>query len=120
MQPEKFGIDNIKKAIGVGMDLAKGFHDALSDDGKIGFFETLGIGTKVAFPIADVVRNRKQFLDEFRDLSQEEKMQIEQWVKTTYQIPNDRVQSTVEDALNLFLEIISFSLKMAEIWKKKK
>ena len=114
---EKFGIDVIKKAIGLALDLAKGISDALAGDGKIGWFEALGLVGNT-FPLADVINRRKQLISELKDLDAAEKMELSNWVAEHYDIPDNRVETTVEKALDLFFNLLDFSLEMAEVWRK--
>lgn len=114
---EKIGVETIKKAIRLGLDLAKGISDALANDGKISFFETLGLVGKT-FPIAELINKRKQLVEELKDLEQDEKTELYIFVQATYNIPYARVEPTVEKALELFFNLLDFSLEMTEIWRK--
>lgn len=114
---QKFGIQYLMIALGVALDMAQGINNALQD-GKISFLETLSIGGK-AFPIAEVIRNRKALVDELRELDEAEKMQIQQFVKDKYNVPDDKVKQTVEKAIQLFVDLVDFSFEMSEIWEKK-
>lgn len=114
---QKTGIETVKKALAVSLGIAKGVHDALADDGKIKFFEALGIVGK-AFDFADVINRRQQLIAEVRDLDPEERAALARWVRDTYQVPDERVETTVESSINLFFDILDFSLTMANVWAK--
>lgn len=111
------GTDLIKKAIGVGMAVAQGINNALADDNKISFWEGLGLAGKV-FPIAEVINSRKDLIDELKDLDEAEKMELVEWAKKQYSIPNEKAEITVIKALQLFVNVLDFSMEMVEIWRE--
>jgi hypothetical protein len=39
-------------------------------------------------------------------------------VRDTYQVPDEHVETTVESSINLFFDILDFSLTMANVWAK--
>lgn len=113
---KKFGIATIKKAISIGLGVAKGFHNAL-EDGKINFFESIMIGSKI-FPIIEVVRDRRLLMDELRDLDEAERTEIKEFVQKEYNIPSEAAERTVQESLIMFLNIATFTIRMREIWTK--
>ena len=112
---QKFGTETIKKALSVGLNLAKGINIALADDNKISFWETVGLVGKT-FPLAEVINNRKALVAELRDLDETEKADLANWVKTQYDIPADKVENTVHKAIALFIQMLDFAMDMVEIW----
>lgn len=115
---QKQGIEVIKKALSVGLNVAQGVHNALADDNKISFWEGLGLTGKV-FPIAEVINRRKELLEEIKDLDETEKGELAQWLKTQYQVPSEKVENTVHKALALFINLLDFSMEMVEVWGQK-
>ena len=114
---QKFGTKTIKKAIAVGIDISHSIVKALKDK-KFTFFETVGVASK-AFPIAEIIREREAFLNELSELSEDEKKELKDWVKQEYDIPDDRVEQTIEKSITALLNITDLGFELEAIWREK-
>lgn len=110
------GIEVLKQGIETMLDVAKTIVEATTDK-KITFAETIKIGMK-AFPIADVIRKREGLANELNDLTPQEKAELHSFIVSKFDIPNDKAEKTAEEAIALFVQVLSFGFSMSQTWKK--
>lgn len=111
------GIQLVQKALGFAIGLAQSINASLEDN-KMTFFEAIGLIGKV-FGVAEIVNNRSQLVSELYDLDENEKRELMDWVRANYDVKDDKVEKTVEETLNLMVNVIDYALELSEVWKKK-
>ena len=109
------GIENVKKVVKFACDFTKQTAEALSDgwqwlnDTPKFFDEMLQMpGVVKAFP---------DFKKEIAELSAEERDELHQYVKIEFDIPNDQVESFIEDSLAFGFSAISLYEKFKTLKK---
>lgn len=101
---EVIGIDNIKKALKFAGNFTKAIVESLKDDGKIKGFEYF----KIAFTLPDlypVIKNISVIIDEFEDLDDTEYVEVCEYFKKEFDIPNDEVEEKIEKAFDFIISI---------------
>lgn len=98
------GIDNIKKAVRLSVDFIKQIEQSTSDGFQItdlfSFVDELS-------RLPEVIANRNQLVDELKDLSAEERMDLQLFVINEFDIANDKAEAAIESALCLVISLIS-------------
>ena len=107
----EFGVENVKKVLLWGAKLSETIVDALLDDGKVSFGEGIQIGLKaVGIPL----NSFKPCLDEFEDLDEDEKQEVQDAFAEEFDISNDKAEEMVEQAMDFVLTLIEKLLTRAE------
>jgi len=98
---EEYGVENIKKAFGLLIDLGMAAEDHLSDDGKIKLREVLDTLAAEAFDIVDVVRGAGQLKLELGEWSPEERTEVLAFVVARLDLDDDKAEAIIEKFLEL-------------------
>lgn len=107
------GIDNLKKLITVGLEVPSVIAD-ITKDGKVTFFELFNI-LPVATELIAVAKSYKEIVDEFADLDDAEREELHAYFADKFDIPNDKVEDYVEDALEVAFNLISLVARFKDL-----
>lgn len=103
------GTDNLKRLLKVGLDFGKSAAKALEDK-KISFFEAIGLIPEV-FSVIGVAKSWSEVQAEINDLDDDEKQEINDYVSSEFEIPNEKVEIFIEHAL---MNVISLNALINE------
>lgn len=98
------GIENLKIALGFAIGLGEKIEAALADDGKITWSELFSF-IPVLTGVPTVVKAAPQLLDEFKDLSQAEKDELNAWLQSELDLSNDKLETYIEKGFELLLAL---------------
>jgi len=99
------GTEEIKKALGVLIDLGMGVEDALEDDGKVKFMELVGIISGEALDIVSVIKNAGELKAELKDWDEEEREEVLEWAVERFDLDNDVAEKVIEKCLTIIKEL---------------
>lgn len=99
-----FGIENLKKLVGFGCDLAKQIASSLSDGWQ--WTDAFSFVDEIA-AIPGVVKSFPAIKQELTDLSAEERAELHTFVVEKFDIPNDKVEAFIENALGVAINIVA-------------
>jgi len=99
------GIDNLKKLVKFSLDVTEQIASSLAD-GKITTMEIFGFLPQLV-EIPGVVKSWPNIVAELKDLTPEERLELHAYVVSEFDIPNDKVESFVENALLQAVSLIS-------------
>lgn len=109
------GTENLKKvlafALGLGNELAKGF-----EDGKLSLVEGMGLADNL-LAIPGLISARKEILAELKDLDAAERQELFDYVKQEFDLPDDRIEAIVEEALGLVENIVAIIYTFQQLKK---
>lgn len=105
-----FGIENLKKMVKFGCDLTKQINTSLADGWQ--WTDALAFIDEVA-AIPGVVKSLPAVKKELSELSGEEKDELTAYIVEQFDIPDDKAESMVEDALTLAITVVV----MVDKWK---
>ena len=111
MAEQLFGIENLKKMVKFATDFTEQVADALKD-GKFSWTEAFGFVDEV-MQIPGVVKSWPAIKQELSELSADERTALHQYVVEEFDIPNDKVEAFVENALGWAINAIA----LVEMWK---
>lgn len=103
------GIENIKKLLKAGLNFGLSASEAFEDK-KISFFEAIGLVPEI-FALIGVAKSWPEIQAELKELSEEEKVELSDFVNAEFDIPNDKVELFIEHAL---MQVLSLSTLIAE------
>lgn len=104
------GIQNLKKAAAFGLNLAEEIQKAGADG--FTWTDSFGFIDEIA-QIPGLLQSGNEIVAEFKDLTDVEKNELVVYLQAEFDIPDDKVEAIVEDALNLALTIVALINK----WK---
>lgn len=107
------GTENLKKLITVGLEVPSVIAE-ITKDGKVTFFELFNI-LPIATELISVVKSYKQIADEFADLDDTEREELHTYFAEKFDIPNDKVEEFVEDALGVAFSLISLVARFKDL-----
>lgn len=107
------GIENLKKLLKAGLSFGKNAAAALEDK-KISFFEAVGLIPE-AFSLISVGKTWSEVQAEINDLSEEEKVEINQFVSDEFDIPNNKVEVFIEHSLAQIIELNALILEFKKL-----
>lgn len=99
------GIDNLKKLIKFSLDISENISSALAD-GKITTVEIFGFLPEL-MQVPGVVKSWKDIVAEVKDLMPDERIQLHAFVADEFDIPNDKVEVFIENALLQAISLIT-------------
>ena len=102
---DKLGVDNLKKAILAVIKLAEKIDKNLADDGKITLWEALGIGGASVGDLVFVIKNASIIDDEFADLDEQEREEVLSFIKSEFDLQNDKLESIIETSLVIIMQL---------------
>lgn len=106
-----FGIENLKKIVKFACDFTKEIASALAD-GKFQWTEAFGFVDEI-MAIPGVAKSFPAAKQELADLSPEEKAELYAYVVEEFDLPNDKVEAFVENALSFAISAVA----LVEQWK---
>lgn len=112
---EKLGIEKLKTVIVLLIAFGNKIEDALQDDGKINFFESLQIGIGLAPQVFQAANSAPDIKREILDLSENEKDDLLNYAIDKLDLKNEGVEYALErglmflDALNDFIIAIKLA-----------
>jgi hypothetical protein len=113
---EKFGIENIKKLLDVGLEIGN-VAGMWKETGSGGYVHLIKLADEVmALPSVDW----KLLDDEFKDLSEEEMKALYSYAEAKFDIPQDLIEVIVEKALFMsikVLDLVKDGFELAKIIK---
>jgi len=95
------GVETIKKAVGLVIDLGMAAEDHLSDDGKIKLNEVMSTLASEALEIVDLVRNAGTLVAELKDWDPDEREEVLVWAVDKFDLENDKAEAIIEKALQI-------------------
>ena len=109
-----YDIQNIKELLLFVCRLVNAITKTL-EDGKFKFTELVNfIGAAQAIPAA--VDDIKEIPAEFKDLTEEEKAELVQYVSDEFDISNDETEAFIEDAFKVALDLAKLIERAGEIF----
>jgi hypothetical protein len=107
-----YGVENLKKAVGFGLNLTEQIEKA----GRDGFTWTdfLGFIDEI-LQIPGIIANGDEIGRELKDLTEAEKEELISYAVAEFDIPNDKVEAIVEDALKLAFTVVAMVVKWRTI-----
>jgi hypothetical protein len=111
-QYKMYGVENLKKAVGFGLNLTEQIEKA----GRDGFTWTdfLGFIDEI-FQIPGIIANGDEIGRELKDLTEAEKEELISYAVAEFDIPNNKVEAIVEDALKLAFTVVAMVVKWRTI-----
>ncbi len=107
-----YGVENLKKAVGFGLNLTEQIEKA----GRDGFTWTDALGfIDEIFQIPGIIASGDEIGRELKDLSEAEKEELISYAVAEFDIPNDKVEAIVEDALKLAFTVVAMVIKWREL-----
>jgi hypothetical protein len=107
-----YGVENLKKAVGFGLNLTeqieKAGRDGLTWTDFLGFIDEI-------FQIPGIIANGDEIGRELKDLTEAEKEELISYAVAEFDIPNDKVEAIVEDALKLAFTVVAMVVKWRTI-----
>jgi hypothetical protein len=100
----EFGTENIKKALGIAIDLGMGIEDHLADDGKVSLTEALSTAVDLAPDIFSVAKNAGELKAELKDWDPAEREEVLVWAIDKFDLDNDRAERAIETGLALLVK----------------
>ena len=97
------GIEKIKKALGSVIKVAEKYDEA-KEDNKVTAWEWAGIGFS-AVGLIGAVKDRKEILDEYKDLDDAERDELHTYFVEEFDIRNDEVEAKIEKGFEFLLKI---------------
>jgi hypothetical protein len=101
---EKLGIEKLKEALGIVIDIAT-ITDKSLEDKKLSTLEKISIGIK-ALKLVTVIKNIKPIIAEYKDLDEAEKAEIIAYFKEKFDLRNDIIEDVIE---KIFETLLSFN-----------
>lgn len=107
---QKFGIEALQKLVAFACALTSQITSSLADGWQ--WTDALSFVDEIS-AIPGVVKNFPAVKQELSELSAEEREQLHAYIVEKFDIPNDKVEAFVEDALGLSIHIVA----LVEQWK---
>lgn len=104
---EKIGIENLKKALLVVINLGESVDKALADDGTVDLLEGIGIASK-AVKIWKVAKDFLVLKEEFLDIDEDEKAELVTYFSDELDLENDVTEVIIEKAFALLINLKEF------------
>jgi len=105
MNDEQFGVETIKRAVGIVIALGMDLEDHLADDNKISLSEAASTVIEVAPDIFAVASKAGELKSELKDWDQEERVEVLEWAIIQFDLDNDKAEKAVETALTVLVKI---------------
>lgn len=100
----KVGTDHIKAALQFAITLGKGISETFKD-GFQPLTDTLKL-LPTLMQLSPIIENKAQLVEEFKDLTDEEREEIKKWAKENFDIADDRLEAIIEKSAGLVLEVM--------------
>lgn len=99
------GIENLKKVVKFALDVTKQISDSLSD-GKITTLELFNFIPELS-QIPGIVTSWPNITAELKELEAAERQQLLDYVKAEFHLPNEKLESFIENALMNVVSLIA-------------
>lgn len=103
MEPSKFGVENLKKVVALGIEIGNVADKFGKAEGTANKISTLMALTDEVLAIPGVDFNKVK--DEVGDLDDAEKAELLQFVKDKFDISNDKLEASIEGGLGIALKL---------------
>ena len=100
----ELGIETLKKALKFVGNLSKSITHALEDDGHIKGMEYFSIAGSMT-GIIPVLANIGDLIAEYKDLYEEEQIELKEYFKNEFDIPDDQVEDKIEKAFEILMDL---------------
>lgn len=98
------GTDHLKKGLKLAFDFAK--QTAAIAEGGIKWYELASYLDEL-LQLPDVIKDGKLILAEIKDLDPAEANELAEWVKVEFDIPDDKLEETIEQGLAMAVNLIA-------------
>lgn len=105
------GIENVKKLVKFSCDVTKEVAVAMAD-GKFDWTESFGFFDEI-MAIPGVVKSFPEVGKELSELTVEERGELNSYIQSEFDIPNDKVELFIENSLSFVLSAVA----LVEQWK---
>ena len=109
----KFGIENLKKAAKFGIELGEQLSSVL-EDGKLKAVEILSFIDEL-MQLPGVVNAAADIKQELIDLDSAERAELSDYIKSEFDISNEKIESAIESGL----DVISAVIILIDVLKRK-
>jgi uncharacterized protein (DUF2344 family) len=110
---ELFGIETLKDTAKAVVKLGLKVEDAL-EDGKINFIEAISIGISTAPEAFALSQKGTQLKQEYQDLSDEERVQLVEYVVEEFDLESDKLEAIIEAGFEVLVAIEKLLSKARE------
>ena len=100
----EIGIENLKEALSVFINLGESVDKALADDGNVDLLEGIGIASK-AVKIWGVAKDFPIIKEEYLDIDPDEKAELIAYFEEELDLENDATELIVEKAFELLISV---------------
>lgn len=91
-----YGTGTIKEVLEAGFKIVSKIEAAKADDGKIDFWEAVGVTAGSAADVYNIIKNGQQIKNEYNDLDTEEREEIVIWFSEKFELSNDNAEAIIE------------------------
>lgn len=102
---EKFGIEKIKEAVKVGINLGERIAEAYTDDKKITGGEALGIAMKSVGGVIIIIKNATAIKNEYLDLSASEMEELKKYTALLIKCEDKKTEDIIERSIDVLISI---------------
>lgn len=106
------GIENLKKAAKLGVSFGMQIEASAKDGFQVS--DLFSFIDEVA-QIPDVVKNKQAIVDEFKDLSPEERTQLVTYIETELVLENKKTEEVIEAGLEFVISVLSLVDKIKSV-----
>lgn len=103
------GIDNLKKAALLGIDIGKQVETALAD-GKFSWVDSFGFLDEL-IRVPGIINSRKDIIAEYQDLTADEREELKGYIQDNLDLTNDELEGKIEKGLDIIFSILNFISK---------
>lgn len=97
---EKLGIEQIKKVLKATFKIITKIEEAKESDNKVTLMEAGGIVMTSVPDAYNAVRNGRVLFEELKDLDDEERMELQTWFATEFDLADDVAEEKIEAIFN--------------------
>lgn len=101
----------LKEILSFMCSLANAIGEASDDDGKISRSEALGM-LPLLYDVPSAFGGMTEIPAEVADLSQEDIEELAQMIKDELELPQDKIESAIEDGIDLCLRLYALAQKL--------
>lgn len=98
------GIENLKKVAKFGIDLGEKTASVF-EDGKVSTMEAFGF-LPVLMDIPGIIEKKDDIIAEFKDLSTEERTELNAFIQAEFDIADDALETKIEKGLTAVVAIL--------------
>lgn len=105
---ETYGVESIKNVCKALIDLGQGVEEKLADDGKIRMGEALSLAVDTFPDVYRIAKNGAQLKNEWLDFSEEEKVEVAQYVAAELDLDADDLEAKIEKGFEMLMAVDTF------------